>query len=368
MKGRVMGRRNHRALGSAVASVASASCRFEPLEGRRLFCVDPSAHVAEVSTDVQSLVERSPALTEDLRSLIGQASAGRAHIPLSVYNTLSRELQDLINPHFVEDDRPEAEQLAALGPAPSGMSDAAITDALPDFVPLVGGSGGYLQPYIDTTEQPGRNLLRFSTAVGNMGDGPAILTSSNTAINADGTQNVTQVIYGVNEAGQFVQNRTRTAGRFVWHNGHSHFHYEGYATYRLLHNVGGAPGAVVTRNDGTTTVGDKVGFCLININSSFTMPSTGTSSTTLANFNRAGQPGTSCGMLQGIHVGKADVYASVYDGQWVDVTGVPNGNYFLEVTLDGSDAVLEKNENNNTVYVAYTLNATNPTEIGRAHV
>lgn len=283
------------------------------------------------------------------------------HIPLSKYLLLSPEEQAAIDPHLIEDDRPEDVQLAPIREALAARSPAnELPDALPDMVPLVGGSGGYLQPYIDKTEQPGRNLLRFSTAIGNIGDGPVILTSSNADINPDGTQRVTQAIYA-RQGNQFVLKRTRVGGSFIWHPGHGHFHYEGYADYRLLHSVNGQPGDIVMRADGTPAVGDKVGFCLINISSSFTMPGTNTSSSTLPNFNLAGQPSVSCGFLQGLHVGKADVYSSIYDGQWIDVTGVPNGQYFLEVTIDGSDTVLEKDENNNTVRVPITLNTSDAT-------
>jgi hypothetical protein len=232
----------------------------------------------------------------------------------------------------------------------------------------VGGSGGYLQPFIDTTEQPGRVLLRFSTAIGNMGAGPAILRSASGGtppassgltswINPDGTQNVLQEIYTYNPGNNtFTFNRYRPAGRFTYHQGHGHFHYDGYAEYRLLQNVGGQPGPLALRSDGTATVGEKVGFCLINVSSSFTLPGGG-SSTTLPGYSAA-QPSTSCGFLQGIHVGRVDVYSSSYDGQWVDVTGVAPGNYFLEVTLDASNALLETNDANNTVYVPVTLTNT----------
>jgi hypothetical protein len=265
----------------------------------------------------------------------------------------------LYDPHMIEDDRPQL-------PLPSGGAQVGPDSpdnvlALPDMVPLVGGSGGYLQPYIDTTEIPGRNLMRFSTAIGNQGAGPAILTSSNSAVDPQGRQIVTQKLYNYNSStNQFTFREDREAGRFVWHNGHGHFHFEGYAEYRLLHNVGGQPGGQVMRSDGSQAIGDKVGFCLINVSNSFTIPGTGVNSNTLPGYNAPGQPSTSCGFTQGIHVGKADVYSSIYDGQWIDVTGVPNGNYFLEVTLDASNTILESNENNNTVYVAYTLNAAPP--------
>ncbi|MFN4241728.1 MAG: lysyl oxidase family protein [Tepidisphaerales bacterium] len=323
----------------------------ETLEPRRLLCGTVPLSAAPSAADVG---ESSAVPVWERPAVL------RQHSPLSQYLLLSPREQAEIDPHLIEDDRPEHEQLAEVWDALAARSpDDTLPDALPDMVPLVGGSGGYLQPYIDKTEQPGRNLLRFSTAIGNIGDGPVVLTSSSSEINPDGTQRVTQVIYA-RQGNQFVAKRTRVGGNFVWHPGHGHFHYEGYADYRLLHSVNGQPGDVVLRADGTPAVGDKVGFCLINVSSSFTIPGTNVSSSTLPNYNLPGQPTVGCGFVQGLHVGRADVYSSIYDGQWIDVTGVPNGNYFLEVTIDGSDTVLEKDESNNTVRVPITLNTTPP--------
>ena len=279
------------------------------------------------------------------------------HITLSEFLALPAEQQAIINPHSIEDDRTLEEQHAELIDLPQGRAGGDAAIAYPDLIPLVGGSGGYLQPFLDQTEQPGRNLLRFSTAVGNQGAGPAILYSGNTSEFAlpDGRQLVKQRLFNF-ENNAFTQAEEREAGRFVYHPAHGHFHLEDYATYRLLNTNG----TQVMRADGTVAEGDKVGFCLINITSSFTTTS-GTSSSTLPGYNRPGQPSTSCGFLQGIHVGRADVYDSIYDGQWIDVTGVANGSYLLEVTLDASDAMLESNEVNNTVRVPVTLNAGTPT-------
>ncbi|MBC8108646.1 MAG: pre-peptidase C-terminal domain-containing protein [Anaerolineae bacterium] len=259
--------------------------------------------------------------------------------------------QFLYDPHMVIDER--------VFPAPTPGLNAAAVTALPDIVPLKYGT--YLSPYIDTTEITGRNLMRFSSAVGNMGPGPLSLVSSNGAVDPQGRQIVTQNVYKYDAVTEtFSFDYARDAGRFVWHSGHGHFHFEGYARYRLLQNNGGVPGAVVNRPDGSPAIGDKIGFCLINILNTFTRPDTGTSSSSLPGWNDSGQPGTGCGFLQGISVGKADVYDSVYDGQWIDVTGVPNGNYFLEVTMDADNVVLESNENNNVALVAYNLQANPP--------
>jgi hypothetical protein len=291
----------------------------------------------------------------------------------AVFNpTNSQNINDwLYDPHQLEDDAPTAPAEAA------GGSGEAVQ--LPDLVPLTAGS--FLDPFIDSTEIAGHNLLRFTTAIGNQGTGPAILRSANSGTppagsgitswtNPDGTQNIVQQLYSYNGS-NFSLDSYRPAGRMVWHSAHSHFHLEGYARYRLLTNVNGQPGPVAKRVnfDGGDAIGDKVGFCLVNINNSFTMTN-GQSSTTLPGYDPVGdqsspsnngQPQTTCGFLQGIHVGHADVYSSIYDGQWIDVTGVPDGNYFLEVTLDALDVIQESDDANNTVLVPYTLTNNNAT-------
>ena len=228
------------------------------------------------------------------------------------------------------------------------LAAASVSEVLPDFIPAMNGT-----PYTDLTTQSGRTLLRFGTEVRNAGTGPAILVGG--PVNSDGTQTVYQRVYNYDSNSRaFSAGRDRIAGNFTYHANHGHIHFDGYARYTLRNrNADGSVGSIVTRPDGQLAAGQKVGFCLININSSFTLPN-GQSSTTLPGYGGNGQPATSCGQLQGIHVGYADVYTASLDGQFVDVTGVANGNYFVEITLDALNGVQESDESNNTVFVPFT--------------
>jgi hypothetical protein len=58
---------------------------------------------------------------------------------------------------------------------------------------------------------------------------------------------------------------------------------------------------------------------------------------------------------QGISAGWADTYVSTLDCQWVDVTNVPAGNYFLEITVNPDQILLESNYSNNTSTIPVTL-------------
>ena len=59
--------------------------------------------------------------------------------------------------------------------------------------------------------------------------------------------------------------------------------------------------------------------------------------------------------VQGIDVGYADVYSRDLPNQWIDVSSVPNGDYWLEITTDPDNRIQESNETNNTDYRRITL-------------
>ena len=58
-------------------------------------------------------------------------------------------------------------------------------------------------------------------------------------------------------------------------------------------------------------------------------------------------------------MGWADVYEANLDDQWVDVTGLPPGQYWLENVIDPNDQLLESDETNNTARILIDL-ATTP--------
>jgi hypothetical protein len=321
---------------------------WERLEGRVLLCAT-----------VEQLIEAGiPA------SMISDSG----HISRADYVTLSPDLQRHVDPHFIEETYNEPIDYDQILGIPTSVSGRDNPEALtyPDWYPAINGSIS-----INQTSQPGRTLLWFPTAINNQGSGPGIGISGRPGIdpipsgapitswlNPDGSQAVLQPIYEFNGS-SYVLSHYRNAGAFTYHAGHSHFHYDGYNDYRLRHNVGGQPGAYVQRPDGTEIIGEKIGFCLINVGSSFTMEN-GQSSTSLPGYNAPGQPSTGCGFTQGVHVGKYDQYGAGTSGQWLDVTGVPNGNYFLEITVDGENVMEETNETNNTKNFPVTINVSPP--------
>lgn len=91
---------------------------------------------------------------------------------------------------------------------------------------------------------------------------------------------------------------------------HNHYHYEGYAEY-LLYDQNGNP---------MPQIGFKNGFCVLDLS----CPAGITAQ-------------YSCGNM-GITAGCADIYSSGLTCQWIDVTDVPAGSYYLVVRTNWGHA------------------------------
>ncbi len=152
-----------------------------------------------------------------------------------------------------------------------------------------------------------RRLLRFDVATPNIGTGH--LTIGNPAGNP----------------------------LFVFSPCHNHYHFSGYAEYNLLNSAGTA----------TVLTGRKQAFCLRD-------------SSQYLSGNYPSQ-GYNCSN-QGISAGWQDVYSRTLTCQWLDITGLPSGNYILEVIINPHgvraepDGLTESDYTNNTARVNVTIN------------
>ena len=79
--------------------------------------------------------------------------------------------------------------------------------------------------YIESHPETGHTLMRFTTAVPNVGDGPLMVRGAETT---EQGQQVFQVIDKMD--GSQVE---KEAGFFVFHEGHDHIHLDEYAIYNL---------------------------------------------------------------------------------------------------------------------------------------
>ncbi len=204
-------------------------------------------------------------------------------------------------------------------------------DLVPDMFAWASQSRSYLHgSYIDSSSQAGRKLLRFATAVANIGQGPMELRGGD--ILANGNQEVFQRVF--KEGGGFTDT---LVGEFTYHESHQHIHFDGYAVYHLRQAlVDDGVGDIVAS-------GGKVSFCLLDV----------------TRYDSAAPSATyrSCGQTQGIAVGWADIYTATLPDQWIDVTDVSDGEYWLEVVVDPDDRLRETDETNNIARVRVSLGA-----------
>jgi hypothetical protein len=113
--------------------------------------------------------------------------------------------------------------------------------------------------------------------------------------------------------------------QFTWSDCHEHFHFEGYAEYRLF--------------DATSrqvAAGRKQAFCLLDSERYIDDPSV------------AEQPRYGCD-FQGIQHGWSDVYHSRLPCQFIDVTDVPDGTYSLQIRVNNGGTLPELSLANNVV-------------------
>ncbi len=201
---------------------------------------------------------------------------------------------------------------------------------LPDLWVMADVALDYLYGWtIDQTEIPGRTLLRLTTTTPNTGAGPLELrgTSANPG--------VVQRIY--NSDGTWTE---RLAGSFTFHPTHGHLHFDNWVQFHLREVVpGGGVGPIVVS-------GHKTSFAVID----------------LERHDNSGPTASqySGGLIQGLSVGWRDVYDATLDGQWIDVTGVQPGQYWLEGIVDPENSILESDETNNANRILITYAGSAP--------
>jgi hypothetical protein len=176
-------------------------------------------------------------------------------------------------------------------------------------------------------------LYRFSQPIANIGAGALELRE---VTHPNFVQDIYQRIYdstaGVNEV--FV-------GSFPdAHPPYSHLFLVGIAEYRLR----------------TVTSGNGVGPVVASqIKTSYGLFDNDDYDTSLLDAPATPQYTSSYGPYLGISVGWADVYSRFLPGQWIDVTDLPDGQYWLETEIDPFDLLQESDDTNNITRVLVNL-------------
>ncbi len=117
---------------------------------------------------------------------------------------------------------------------------------------------------------------------------------------------------------------------------HQHHHFDDYARYTLLDG------------DQVIAAGHKQAFCLVDLQN-WAWPELGNGDPTYTCFN------------QGISVGWLDIYNRNLDCQWIDVTGVPYGDYTLRIEVNlppagkANPVLVERDYANNVVDIPVTV-------------
>jgi hypothetical protein len=179
----------------------------------------------------------------------------------------------------------------------------------------------------------GRRLLRFTTVIVNAGRGPLELRPEHDP--GTGTTRAYQQVF-THERGSLEWNvhHEFEVGEFVFHPEHDHWHMEAFAEYRL-HAVArdGSLGKRIVR-------AQKVSFCARdNYQVNAALPHAP---------GAAGYPGACTqDTPQGISVGWADVYPWFLPDQWVDVTGLGRGKFWLVAEADPLSTLRESNDGDN---------------------
>lgn len=234
--------------------------------------------------------------------------------------------------------------LSAAAIAGAGIPVAAIalpTDPkLPDLV-ADPPDGMYLQQRVLDPGAPSRLLLRFNGYIHNIGTGAADLRGDNpSTVGGVRRMQASQRIYRVDGTSfQYVPQAGEGTPeiRYEEADGHNHWHLMEAARYSLWNEAKTAQVAP----------GLKVGFCFEdsqrienpNVNSRVY-------SDAAVSFCQSGNPGATS-VFMGISSGWRDIYGAGLYFQWVDVSEVSPGVYYVAGSVDPHNRVKESDEANN---------------------
>ena len=219
-----------------------------------------------------------------------------------------------------------ADERLAVTATPTPTANAEVRLLLPDLITLAPTDFR-----IAGNPSTGRRILRFANAVANIGDGP--LELHGTWQRAVPGFQVSQQLYGSH--GQVLAEPI--LAEIVYHPQHGHWHLDDFARYELWSLT--HEGQVLD----VVSVSGKISFCLID-----------TDRLTAPEDARRGY--ASCSpSRQGMSAGWADTYKAHLAGQWVDISGLPDGYYALRSVADASNYLREADDDNNWALVVVRI-------------
>jgi hypothetical protein len=178
----------------------------------------------------------------------------------------------------------------------------------------------------------GQKQLQFSHHVFNTGPGPLEIRPSYDPATDTATGHQRIYTHGPSLGWSFTEHPI--GGSFFFHEPHNHYHYP-LADYSLYApTADGSLGPVLATTE-------KVGFCIAE---SVQLDPT------LEHVNSPFSYNGTCGdprALRGIPPAWSDLYDFVDIGEFIDITGLPDGIYWFRGTIDPFDYLKEGNEQNN---------------------
>ena len=233
----------------------------------------------------------------------------------------------------------------AIGPAATvraGLSPAKLPDLamLPPFDFRIENNGG-------------QRLLRFSTVQVNVGPGPFRLYGSDEDGTADEGDVLSVVQWIKREDGTWTH-RDTTAHMSWSGDGHDHWHLIDFQRFKLRSLDADPLGNVA-----------KIGFCAFD-SYPYTSPKQAfyTSERDICQTNSNGK------VLMGTSRGWGDIYRWSIAFQWIDITGLPNGDYRLRVLVDppiGSNGRFRESDNsNNRAWTKIRIGSSNVTILAKS--
>jgi len=194
------------------------------------------------------------------------------------------------------------------------------------------------------TEKPNKKFyVNFGATVWNAGTSPLLVDG----FRRPGTERMDAYQYFFDAKGKQVG--SVAAGSMQWdaREGHQHWHFTDFAQYNLL-----------KANKKRATKSGKEAFCLANTDAvDYTIP------------NAKWRPdntdlSTSCGgntavaVREVLDVGNGDTYSQARPGQSFDITGLPNGTYYIEVKANPANKLSELSTRNNSALRKIVLGGT----------
>lgn len=198
----------------------------------------------------------------------------------------------------------------------------------------------------------GVTRIRFTNTIWNSGPGDLEMRAAPFPL--PGAVQVSQVI--PLSDGTFIY---RDAGVFDYHDVHEHWHWEGFSVYQVWSLT---PDGMLNE---VVAASDKVGYCLLDM-----APYPGADAPPFPEGmapSAHAQYGGCVWTRQGISAGWIDAYRSYIGGQFVVITGLPDGVYALQAIVDPGDIIEEGDETNNGGLVYFRLEGETLEVVGEAY-